>query len=307
MGGDNLGAWPCSLAIHPKTANRISSATAYYEPNKNKDNLVVITGAHATRIIFSSIQSGEAVAESVEYSKNGSIYTISAKKEVILAAGAFQTPQVLELSGIGDTALLAKHGVSTVIDLPSVGQNYREQFLLPFFSPTRARMTPEPGKNYTSFGCAVVHPYARGSIHIKSSDPLAPPEINLSVFDNPVDLAIMVAAVKYTRKLVATEVFKPVVAQEVVPGPSVQTDEEIEEYVRNAVGTTFHPVGTAAMLPRELGGVVDAQLKVYGTRNVRVVDASIIPVQISAHPLATVYAVAEKAADIIKLANRFHK
>jgi choline dehydrogenase-like flavoprotein len=70
--------------------------------------------------------------------------------------------------------------------------------------------------------------------------------------------------------------------------------------VKNNIATVFHPVGTAPLAPKEIGGVVDASLKVYGTKNLRVVDASVIPLQLSATPMATVYAIAERAADIIK-------
>jgi len=83
-------------------------------------------------------------------------------------------------------------------------------------------------------------------------------------------------------------------------------DEAIREYVRNGLQPVYHPVGTAAMLPREDGGVVDSNLKVYGTTNLRVVDASVIPLQIAAHPQETIYGIAEKLSDIIKADAKEH-
>ena len=148
-------------------------------------------------------------------------------------------------------------------------------------------------------------------MHINSSDIMKPPTIDPRMISNNLDLEMIVQAIKFARKLVATEPLASVVKDEVIPGPNTESDEEIKVFVRNTVQTVFHPIGTAAMLPREEMGVVDANLKVYGTRNLRVVcisylvmyspdntnpqvDASIIPIQISAHTQSTVYALAEK-------------
>ncbi|KAG5652642.1 hypothetical protein H0H81_004197 [Sphagnurus paluster] len=423
MSGNNIGLWPSANAIHPDTATRISSATAYYEPIKNQENLVVITGAQVSRIIFRDAALGDDhKAESVEYHKDDKIITISVKKEVILSAGSIQTPQILELSGIGDEKLLELHDIPSIIHLPGVGENLRRRFnppnsdifssvetqehhgtylvneindnyesfdvlrdpvraaqeweflyvfnllcqqerrgmfatipiqfgfvplrilpeidqirkiasdlpmgdihpasfklfqewlqgdldrssaieiiLVPYMMPTRERRDPDPGKKYISLILYLTHPFARGSVHINSADPLKPPSIDFSALDNPVDLAILKSGIKLGRQIFDAAALKDVVAQEILPGSSIQEDADIEDYIKRQVGTSFHPLGSAAMLPREEGGVVDANLKVYGTKNLRVVDASIIPIQIASHPMATIYAIAEKAADIIKL------
>jgi len=124
--GNTVGVWSApACTIHPETATRVSSATAYYEPNKTKRNLVAITGAHVTRIVFNG-----KVAEGVEYFKDGKLESVSVKKEVVLSAGAFQTPQILELSGIGDEKILQSHGIPVVVNLPGVGKNYRELVLV---------------------------------------------------------------------------------------------------------------------------------------------------------------------------------
>jgi choline dehydrogenase-like flavoprotein len=159
----------------------------------------------------------------------------------------------------------------------------------------------ENGKRYMSLFMALLHPFSRGEVHLSSSDPLAAPSINPNVFDNDVDLDLLVGGIKLARTIVSTEPLgSSVVKKEVSPGTTVHTDEEIKSFVRDQTTTVFHPVGTASMLAEEDGGVVDANLKVYGTANLRVVDASIIPIQLGAHTQASVYGIAEKGADIIK-------
>jgi choline dehydrogenase-like flavoprotein len=136
--------------------------------------------------------------------------------------------------------------------------------------------TPEAGKNYYSLFLALTHPFSSGTVHVTSSDPLAQPAIDHKIIDNGLDVGLLVHAVKFARKLAATPTLSAAITREVVPGPAVQTDAEIEDFVRGAVDTVYHPIGTAAMLARSDGGVVDSSLKVYGTSNLRVVSEHII-------------------------------
>jgi len=140
----------------------------------------------------------------------------------------------------------------------------------------------------------VMHPSSRGSVHITSSDSMTPPEIDLCAL-NDVDLKVYKRVAKFCDRLLNTEPLAAVLIQN-----PPRTDAEWEQFIRQQVTVTFHPVGTAPMASKELGGVVDSNLVVYGTKNLPVVDASIFPLQIGTMPQATVYAIAEKAADIIK-------
>ncbi|CDO72925.1 GMC oxidoreductase [Trametes cinnabarina] len=154
---------------------------------------------------------------------------------------------------------------------------------------------------------------------VSAADPTAAPAIDPNYFSNPLDLEMLLNAFKFTLdKLYKTSPFGDVVRKIVTPRPEVAaSDAALEEYIKDNCGCVYHPLGTASMLPQEDGGVVDPELKVYGTVNVRVVrpiirrrlhvadwerqvDASVIPLELSAHTQATVYATAEKAADIIK-------
>ncbi|KAK2467406.1 hypothetical protein APHAL10511_000641 [Amanita phalloides] len=157
-------------------------------------------------------------------------------------------------------------------------------------------IVPKPGKRYFSFFVGLLHPFSRGSVHVGSSDPFAPPVIDMHALDNEVDMAMMVDAVKFIRKISQKSPMSDISRSELLPGNDVQSDEQLREWIKGCVQTIFHPVGTSSMLPEVDGGVVDASLKVYGTTNLRVVDASIIPIHISAHTQATVYAIAEKVS-----------
>ncbi|KAF4591026.1 hypothetical protein EYR40_009624 [Pleurotus pulmonarius] len=162
---------------------------------------------------------------------------------------------------------------------------------------------PAPGKRYLSLVAATNYNFSRGSIHSVSNDPNVSPAINPRYFSRESDLKVLVEMVKFNRKLATTAPLTEVFGtspKEVNPGPNVQTDEEIANWIKKVVSSTFHPAGTCSMLPKELDGVVDPTLKVYGTKNVRVVDLSIIPVHFGTHAQSTVYAIAEQAADIIK-------
>ncbi|THH06075.1 hypothetical protein EW146_g9725, partial [Bondarzewia mesenterica] len=368
-GGNNAGSTFIAGCVDPVSATRSYSTTAYYEPNQQRKNLVVLPQAQATRVLFDSTAS-PVVATGVEYFANGSKYTAHASQEVVLSAGSLQTPQLLELSGIGDATLLKKFGIHTVVDLPAVGENlpstfettdewatsdlFRDPALRakemdlyvtkkegrfssahsayaflplrtfcdpktvqsmkaeiandPFYTTTSGlrkqieylttwfdnpahpqiemiqnpQMRPgagvaEPGKKYQTLMACNMHPLSRGSVHIQSRDPLSQPAIDPGYLRNPLDLAVLVLAVRFARQLTAAAPLSSTIVRECAPGADAQTDEQIAEFVKNTLSPVYHPVGSASMLPREDGGVVDPRLVVYGTKNLRIVDASILP------------------------------
>ena len=154
-----------------------------------------------------------------------------------------------------------------------------------------------------------MHPLSLGTVHLNASDPLgSKPIINPGFLANEYDMRGFIEAAKFTRRLAHAEPLNSLWTQtqapngdgEFEPGANaVQTDAQWREWVKENLFTVCHPSGTAAMLPREEGGVVDQDLVVYGTSNLRVVDWSVMPVQISGHPQTAVYAVAERAAEIV--------
>lgn len=156
--------------------------------------------------------------------------------------------------------------------------------------------------NYISIVAMLMHPFSRGNIHITTSDPKAQPRIDPRYLSHPMDMEMLAGAIEFTKLIAKTSPFTDLLKSNGRQIPSVEGEgrEEAKRIVRERLFTAFHPSGTCAMLPHDNGGVVDSRLRVYGTTNVRVVDASVFPIEPLGHLQSTVYAVAEKAADLIK-------
>jgi choline dehydrogenase len=330
---------------------RQSTATAYLRPAEKRPNLRVEVNALASRILFEGKR-----AVGVSYRLGGREQTAHGN-EVILAAGAFNSPQLLELSGVGARAQLEKHGIRVVHDSPQVGEALQDHFYVRTFwrcckdctlnddmaslwrqaaiglryllrktgpltvaaghAAAFIRTRPESERpdaqiyfiNFSSLRRGgVLHPHSgftsavsqlqvesRGSVHIRSADPTAPPSIRYNYLSTENDRRVMVEGLKFVRRLCATPPLKDYVAGEFSPGERVQTDEEWLGYCREMGETVFHPTSTCTM-----GKVVDEELRVTGVENLRVIDASVMPSVPSGNINAAVIAVAEKAADLMK-------
>jgi choline dehydrogenase-like flavoprotein len=153
-------------------------------------------------------------------------------------------------------------------------------------------------------GCSQTHPFSRGSTHIASADSAAKPDIDPRYFSHPADLEIMARHVQALEKLRHVPELAPFFKENGRRNHPEAFDvadlEGAKKYVLNTATTTYHACGTTAMLPRGKGGVVDPELVVYGTKNLRVVDAGVFPLIVRGNIMSSVYAVAEKAADVIK-------
>ncbi|SNX86469.1 related to Glucose oxidase [Melanopsichium pennsylvanicum] len=146
---------------------------------------------------------------------------------------------------------------------------------------------------------ALQHPLSRGSIKINSTNPFTPPTIDPAYLSNTVDMTILLEGFKLARRVATASPLAEFIQAEVTPGNSIESDSQWESWIRSNVGTEFHPSSTCSMLPREQGGVVDQQMKVYGTKNLRVVDASVPPISFSAHLMSITYGLAEIASEMI--------
>ncbi|KAG7092206.1 hypothetical protein E1B28_008573 [Marasmius oreades] len=160
-----------------------------------------------------------------------------------------------------------------------------------------SRSTPATG-NFLRFGTAVVQPISRGSVSIKSTNPLDPPVIDYRLLTSEYDVVVLREAFRRSNQFLSHPVWKDYLLK---PPTNATTDEEIDLYIRANAGPMNHPVGSCSMSSRSAKyGVVDPDLKVKGVDGLRIVDASIFPVTPTAHTQAPVYIIAERAADLIK-------
>ena len=195
-----------------------------------------------------------------------------------------------------------KEAVSQIVNL-ATGGNLENAHI-----PSKLFPSEEDGM-WCVLGVCSTRSLSRGSVHINTSDPTAHPIIDPAYFRHPLDVDMMARALLHVISFAEVEPLKSVLRRDanggvVLPknatGLLPKTLEEAKQFVQANTVTEYHPIGTCAMLPKEKGGVVDDKLKVYGTSNVRVVDASIFPLHVQGNIVSLVYAVAEKAADLIK-------
>ncbi|OCH83835.1 alcohol oxidase [Obba rivulosa] len=156
------------------------------------------------------------------------------------------------------------------------------------------------GAQSVAIQAALQHPFSQGRIWINSSDPFDYPVIDPQYLSHSADTVILREGLKLARTLGNTSPLSSAMQTELVPGPSVSSDDDWDAWLATQIGTEYHPSCSCAMLPQSQGGVVDANLKVYGLANVRVADASVFPIQFAAHLQAPTYGLAEQAAQIIR-------
>lgn len=149
------------------------------------------------------------------------------------------------------------------------------------------------------------HPYSRGSVKASSSSVFDVPVADVGFLRNPIDVALLREGVRFARHLAQAPGIAELSPFEIVPGANVTADADIDTFIRGSASTLYHPAGSCKMGSREEGGVVDGELKVYGVEGLRIVDASVMPMLPASHTMTTVYAIAEKAADIIKASNAY--
>ena len=304
---------------------------AYLQPVMNRDNLTVVTDSLAERVIVENNR-----ATGVSYSTGGDTGLVArATAEVIVCAGAIGSPQLLMLSGIGPASHLADVGVPLVRDLPGVGANFHDHPLVYLVyragrpvppgrfnhseaiglvrsDPALARPdvqimlidapAPVPGfeieHGYT-FGVSVIAPRSRGTVRLAGNRPGQRPLLDPNYFGDERDLSAMVSGLRIARRIGAANALAAWRDAEMVPGPAAESDAALAAYARQGVGTYFHLVGSCAMGDGPQA-VVDGDLRVRGVDGLRVADASVIPAIPSANTNATVYAIAEKAADLLR-------
>ena len=344
-----------------KGGRRMSAARAYLHPALKRRNLKIEKNAQATRILFEGRK-----AIGVEYRQNGELKNALAGAEVILSAGAINSPQLLQLSGVGNAECLNQLGINVVLDASAVGDHLQDHLgitylyrsrvptlndqLYPwwgklwhgmryvlarrgplalgvnqgggffrtrpelekpnmqlYFSPVsyteapsgqRPLMNPDPFPGL-QLGIQPTRPTSRGNLTIRSADPSEYPSIFPNYLSTVNDIEETLEGVKFLREIAAAPALAPVIDEEIVPGPRVQSREQLIDDIRNRSNTVFHPVSTCRMGPDTEQNVVNHRLAVHGIANLRVVDASIFPTLTSGNTNAPAIMVGEKGADMI--------
>lgn len=382
MGGDNIGMTFQPTNINDDNKTRSYSANSYLP--LAGPNLEVVTSTQVEKVNLAGCKAGMYKAKGITL-PGGKIVT--ATREVVISAGAVQSPGLLELSGVGQPDVLKAAGVTPLINLPGVGENYQdhvrmsntyqlkddvdsfdnlifdaggknatgelqkwlsgERSLYEYTSKAYGFLTWEQlgvadkmkaaavssasdnvvdkkkveyldnsrvpsveyildanyvgafgykGGKYITIFTTVMHPMSRGSVHIDPKDPRGKPVIDPKYLNNEYDVRALVEGGRLARRIANTEPIASTIKAETEPGPEVESDQQWSDFARKAALTFNHPLGTCPMLPRADGGVVDADLRVYGTTNLRVVDNSIIPIVPSGHLQTVAYGIAEVAA-----------
>lgn len=352
-GTQQEGFSACEVTIDAR-GRRASTAAAYLRPALRRPNLTVLTHAQARRVIF---EHGHAVG--IDYHRHGVAGEVRARKEVILSGGAYNSPQLLMLSGIGPADHLMDHGIPVRVNAPAVGQNLAEHplvymsyearepttFLRMLRSDRAARSVvrwaltgkgafasqitggvlmlrtrPErerpdiqlvflpvrlDAKLWHPFGpqqshvisvmVMQLHPESRGSVTLRSADPLEKPRIDLNLLSTERDFADIRGGIGAVRRIFAQAPLRDMVSGERAPG----ADADLDDFIRNNLKITQHPAGTCRM-GEDPAAVLDSELRVRGVTGLRVVDASVMPSVPGANINAAVIMVAERASDLIR-------
>ena len=348
-----LGAYQLTLRGHW----RCDAASAFLEPVRRRPNLTVETGVHVTRIVVE-----RGIARGVEWVRDGRRETAQADGEVLLSAGALQSPQVLQLSGIGPADLLRAHGIAVQVDAPEVGANLQDHYQARVIVKLNKRMSlndqvrnpfalaamgwrwvmaqsgpltvgagqvgglvcsehasggrpdllfnvmplsvdkpGDPLHRFSGFSASAAQcrPLSRGSVQIRSADPLQLPRIVSNYLTDPHDLRVLVSGLRILRDIYDRPTFRKLVTgEEYLPGNAITSGTDLEQFARTKGGTVFHPTSTCRMGSDERS-VVDPHLRVRGVERLRVIDASVMPTMVSTNTNAAAILIGEKGAALV--------
>lgn len=357
-GADQEGFGRYQLTIHD--GQRWSAARGYLAPIAGKrSNLSVVTGARVHRIV---VENGRAVGVEYSLGQGKPVIRADARAEVLLCAGAFQSPQILQLSGIGDPLALRAKGVTPVHALKGVGANLQDHLdvtlnwactqPISLYNEIRGLRQLKVGLQYLLTGKGTgrqngleagaflksrpdldrpdlqihfviaimqehakvqakrdgftlhvcqLRPESRGRVSLSSTDPYADPSILTNFLAAEEDRRVVREGIRIAREVAGQEALAPYRAEEIWPGAHVESDADIDAWVRAKGETIYHPVGTARMgTADDPLAVVDKDCKVIGLEGLRVIDASVMPTLIGGNTNAPTIMIAEKIADVIR-------
>lgn len=320
------------VQVNIKDGKRYGTAQAYLLPALSRPNLTLETNSQVIKLEFEGTR-----CVGVTYLQDGVMKTARATREVILSASAAESPKLLMLSGIGPALHLEQFGIPVRVNLPGVGENFHDHAFVPvvyeaarplmsggqiateaalFLASTPGWIAPDleliflpttfaDTKKDVSDGLTIVaslqRPMSRGTVRLRSSDPLVPTLLDPNFLSVESDVKRLVKAVRIAREIFATAPLSDWVKGEIAPGANIESDASLHSAVRLHTISQWHMVGSAKMGMDEMS-VVDPELRVYGVTGLRVVDASVIPSVVSGHVQAAIIMIAERASDLIKQA-----
>jgi choline dehydrogenase len=318
--------------VNIKDGKRHSTAVAYLLPALGRPNLTLEANAQVTRLTFAGRR-----CTGVEYVKDGRTHKARAGHEVIVCAGALESPHILMNSGIGPAGHLAEFGIEARVDLPGVGENFHNHVLMGLIAETKKPVAPgrlntseaalfcksDPGylvpdlqfnfvhlpfdvivgqknPNSVSLIAGLQRPLSRGWVRLQSADPLARPLLHPNYLAVEHDVQRMKQMVDIGREIYASKAMSKVLTgKELLPGPSVKSERQVLNFVRKRSDSYHHQVGSCKM-GRDGASVVDPHLNVYGVEGLRVADASVMPTIVTGNINTGVLMIGEKAADLIR-------
>ncbi|MEX1078552.1 MAG: GMC oxidoreductase [Homoserinimonas sp.] len=318
---------------------RSSSSVSYIHPIADRQNLTLLTELRASRLNFDA--NLRCTGVDVVDGSYGKTRTLSARTEVILSAGAIDSPKLLMLSGIGPADHLTQCGIEVLVDSPGVGENLQDHpegviqweakkpmpetssqwWEIGIFSPTEGGLdrsdlmfhygavpfdmhTLRQGFPSTQNGFCltpnVTAARSRGTVRLRSMDFRDKPMVDPRYFTDPHDMRVMVAGIRRAREIVAQPPMAEWAGEELYPGPDIQSDEQIVEYIRKTHNTVYHPAGTVRMgAVGDRMAPLDPQLRVKGVSGLRVADGSVMPTLVSVNPNITTMMIGERCAELI--------
>ena len=334
----NAGEQADTVFYYQATKNpdgtRCSTAGAFLHPVLGLPNLTVLDRAQVTRVLLTSGR-----ASGIEYVRDGRRGLIRADREVVLSAGAFGSPHLLMLSGLGPAEHLLGHGVAVAADLPGVGADLQDHVLLSnvylstdeqaepgaliaetgFFLRSGAQAADESpglqmmfgglkfvapnldreGSGFT-FAPVLTQPHSRGSVRLAGPEATTPAVVDPGYLSDPRDVEDFLEALEMSREMAATRAMRAYTKTEIAPGPQVRDRAALVDYIRGYAGTLWHPVGTCRMgAESDETAVVDPRLRVRGVVGLRVADGSVMPRIVAGNTNAACIMIGEKAADLI--------
>jgi choline dehydrogenase len=323
------GAAISNVRIH--NGRRLNIPASYLYPMMDRPNLTVLTSAQVNRLALE----GRTVT-GVEFEWRGARHVVRADGEVILSAGAFQTPKILMLSGIGDRAELNRFGIPTAAHLPGVGRNFQDHPIIGgglweapekfaprnncaeanLFVKSRPELdTPDlhifhaevpylseataqyATDNVWSIAPGLVKPRSRGYLRLNSANPRDAVEINANMLGDPGDLEALRKGMEIIRDLGNARAMKPFTKREILPCD--RQGDALDDLIRDGAMSMHHPTSTAKMGQDDFS-VVDAKLRVHEIKNLRIADGSIMPTITTGNTQAPCVIIGERMAEILR-------